>query len=110
VSRALGLGLLLLTACVAPLPHPTAQDALRARERWPEATVDSLEAGRHLFVYRCSGCHRLYAPRDRRADEWPDLLDDMAPHARISVEERGLIERFLVTASGSNAQLAHGAQ
>ena len=104
--RAAGLAALavLLGACVAPIPHPTTLDERRARERWPEASVESLEAGRRLYVFRCSGCHRLHAPRDRQPEDWPDTLDDMVREARVTPAERQLIEQFLVTAAQAPRQ------
>ena len=95
----LPLLLLLAAGCAAPLAHPTARDALLAQERWPEATVASLEAGRRLFVFRCTGCHRLHQPQERAPDAWPEVLDDMEREAHVTRAERELIERFLVTAA-----------
>jgi hypothetical protein len=108
VSRLGTLALLALAACSAPLPHPTARDAAQARVRWPGATLDSLEAGRRLFVFRCSGCHRLHRPEERSPAAWPDVLDDMEREARVTPEERALIEQFLVTASAEAPALARG--
>jgi len=98
----LALALLLGAGCAAPLAHPTLRDALVAQERWPEATVASLEAGRRLFVYRCSGCHRLHQPRERAPEVWPEVLDDMERGAHVTRAERELIERFLVTAASQH--------
>jgi hypothetical protein len=102
------LGLLALAACSAPLPHPTARDAAQAQVRWPGATLHSLEAGRRLFVFRCSGCHRLHRPQERAPEVWPEVLDEMEREARVSPEERALIEQFLVTASADAPAVARG--
>lgn len=97
LSGGLLLSVTLLSGCAAPLAHATAEDALRAQERWPGTTVASLEDGRRLFVFRCSGCHGLRLPDTVPVAKWPRLLDDMQKEAHLDVEERAAIERFILT-------------
>jgi hypothetical protein len=100
----------LLAGCAAPLPHPSARDAALASARWPGASLESLEAGRRLFVFRCTGCHRLHRPQERAPEAWPEVLDDMEKQVHVSREERRLIEQFLVTIAADRSELARGAR
>jgi cytochrome c5 len=83
----------------ASLPRPTAADVTRAQTHFPQATLDSLEAGRRAFVDSCSGCHALPNPQKKRADQWPKVLDEMAGEAKLSTSQKNLIAQFLVTMS-----------
>lgn len=81
------------------VPRPTEAHLARARERWPDTTRASLERGRELYVARCSGCHPLHPPATQPAARWATVLDQMAPRARLSAEERDLVLRYLTAAS-----------
>lgn len=88
---------LVVSGCAAPLAHATAADAARAEEQWPGTTVESLEAGRRLMTFRCTGCHGMKLPEKFSAAKWPKLLVDMQKEAKLKPEEKELIERFILT-------------
>ncbi len=92
-----GLAALVVSGCVAPLAHATPDDAVRAESRWPGTTVDSLEAGRRLMTFRCTGCHGMKLPQKFPAEKWPKLLVDMQKEAKLTPAEKDLIERFILT-------------
>lgn len=81
----------------AALPTPSPADAVRAQRRWSEASVDSLARGRELYVRRCAGCHNLPLPESRSEEAWIKVMDEMAEEAKLSPDERVLVERFLLT-------------
>lgn len=81
------------------VPRPTEAHLARARARWPDTTRASLEQGRQLYVARCSGCHPLHPPGTQPAARWAEVLDEMAPRARLSGAERELVLRYLTAAS-----------
>jgi len=81
------------------VPHPTEAHLARARARWPDTTAASLERGRELYVARCSGCHPLHPPSTQPAARWAVVLDQMAPRAKLSPEERELVLRYLTATS-----------
>jgi cytochrome c5 len=92
--------LLAAVACVGgAVPHPTEAHLARARARWPDATAASLERGRELYVARCSGCHPLHPPGTQPAARWAQVLDKMAPRAKLSGTERELVLRYLTATS-----------
>jgi hypothetical protein len=99
IRLSLSAALLLLAACGAALVHPGPADAALAAGRWPGTTVPDLERARELYVARCSRCHALHVPEQYPAAAWPQLIARMAPKAKLSVEERSEITRFLVTTS-----------
>jgi len=91
------LGLMLGAGCAASLPCPSAATATRAQGRWPDATLDQLEEGRAVFVQRCSGCHALPLPDSRTEAQWKKVLDEMAAEAKLTADQRVLVERFVLS-------------
>lgn len=95
-----GAGVVLVAACAAsPIIRPAPVNVAWANKRWPEATLASLDAGRTLYIGKCSGCHSLHAPSQVVGDPDPMRFDDMAKQARLAPEERTLIERYLMAAA-----------
>lgn len=98
--RRLAATALLAASCGGgAIPRPTDSHLARARTRWPDTTRASLEEGRELYVARCSGCHPLHAPDTQPPERWAALVDEMAPRARLSPDERDLVLRYLTVAS-----------
>jgi mono/diheme cytochrome c family protein len=70
-----------------------------ASERWPGTTMNDLAKGHDVFVSRCSSCHGLPRPDAKSPDEWNGVLDEMAARAKLSSEDRELVNRYLSAAS-----------
>lgn len=95
------------TACgpkagAAPGPLSMASAEL-ARSRWPDASPESLEQGRQLFLANCHRCHSYPDRAAYTAEEWPGLVRRMGRKAHISDSEAMLVLRFVLTdrAAGS---------
>lgn len=87
-----------LSACGSALYVPTQRDAERASERWPGTTLSELQAGRSVYVDNCSGCHQLPEP-GRVTNAGAELFDEMALEARLTDEEKRVLQRYLAIAS-----------
>ncbi|MBV8756622.1 MAG: hypothetical protein JO257_05090 [Deltaproteobacteria bacterium] len=74
-------------------PAVTASDADRAH-----VEIAELQQGRTLLVQKCgNACHATPMPSSHSAAEWPAKLDEMAGRAHLTVMQRALIEKYLVT-------------
>lgn len=86
-----------VVACGASvIPRPESRDLEHAPQG---ANLKSLELGRGVYVRRCSGCHRLYAPAEYGASDWPDLIRGMAAYVKLSTEEERVVGQYLMTLS-----------
>jgi hypothetical protein len=94
------LGAALAAGACVTLPQPLPSDVERARQRWPEASLESLSLGKHTYETRCSGCHRLYAPAMHAPEQWARAISEMSARARLRPEEEQAVLQFLVTLSG----------
>jgi cytochrome c5 len=91
------LGLALGAGCAAALPRPSAETVARAQGRWPDSTLEQLEHGRAVFAQRCAGCHALPLPDSKSEAEWKKVLDEMGAEAKLTSDERTLVERFILS-------------
>lgn len=91
-SLVLALGAALLAACGSPPPVATAADAARANVQ-----LADLQQGRSLLLAKCSSCHRVPAPAERRAAQWPHEVAAMAERAKLDDNQHHLIAQYLVT-------------
>lgn len=87
---------LLFLGCAGSIPEPGEKQAVHAEARWPGTGLADLQRGRGLYVERCSGCHSLHRPSEYRADQWPLILKDMAPKAKIDAAHSDSILRYLL--------------
>jgi mono/diheme cytochrome c family protein len=83
-------------AGAAPGPLSMASAEL-ARSRWPDASLESLEQGRQLFLANCHRCHAYPDRTAYTAEEWPSLVRRMGRKARLSDAEAMLVLRFVLT-------------
>jgi mono/diheme cytochrome c family protein len=101
--RVAGLGLLALLAGCASVPHPNAEDAVRAATDRPGTTVQGLEAGRSRYVAKCSGCHFLRAPAKYSVTHWQSTMVKMGDRARLEPADQDAILAY-VTSIASRPQ------
>jgi mono/diheme cytochrome c family protein len=57
--------------------------------------MSDLDAGRALYVSKCSGCHALFSPDRFDANTWMAAVKDMAPRAGATPAEEDLIVRYI---------------
>jgi mono/diheme cytochrome c family protein len=96
----LAAGAVVLSACAsATIEEPDAKDARWAATRWPGTSVSDLKGGRSLFVSRCASCHGLPEPTAKTPDQWANVIDEMAPRARLAPGDRDAVLRYLSAAS-----------
>jgi mono/diheme cytochrome c family protein len=98
---------LLIPACVTEeFKPPAVTPALVARAEKDRAgngsipvTRETLTAGRVLFLHRCLECHTLPVVTKYSRDEWPHLVNRMAPRANLTPEEEESVVHYLRAAS-----------
>lgn len=85
--------LIILAACTTTkLYTPSAAN----ENKRTTATVEELKQGYDLYTTRCNKCHGLNAPESRTPEKWVRVLDNMAPQAKLTAEEKDLVYRYLV--------------
>lgn len=100
-TPALLAALMVIASCATPggtvTPGPISPAAVdAAKTHWPDATAESLEHGRQLFLASCNKCH---AYPDRAAyseDRWPRIVANMGKRAKLSDEESTQVLHFIL--------------
>jgi hypothetical protein len=90
---AIGIVILGLIGCVVSMDMPTENDAILYH-----TNLDTLKAGRKLYVKKCSSCHNLYLPSKYNSLEWQKNLEKMQKRAKIDSTQKELINNYLITA------------
>jgi cytochrome c5 len=88
----------LLSACGAALPRVTPEFAVQAQQHDTTATEARLQAGRDLYVTRCSSCHSPVDPTAYTDREWPSWIHRMAAKAHVDPSQEALIFTYLKAA------------
>ena len=99
------LGAVLVLACAHGgfVPLPTPVDVERIQPADPGLTLEEMQAGRSVYVVRCSGCHPVHGPGEYRGDQWPPMIARMQKEKKFKLSERDrvLMERYLVAFSST---------
>ncbi|MEY2439640.1 MAG: hypothetical protein QOI34_1025 [Verrucomicrobiota bacterium] len=77
-------------------PPVTSQMAVAGREQHVE--VATLHHGRALFAQRCIECHTLPPVWHYRAEDWPEIVNDMSRRASLSPSDRTAILAYILAA------------
>lgn len=81
---------LTLTACISTLYMPTENDAVKNN-----ISLDTLQAGRLLYINSCGSCHNLYLPESYSYQEWLQIMNKMQSPAKIDNNQKNLINQYL---------------
>lgn len=98
---------LAVVGCHGLVPRPTEADVPYAQKIDPAADLAGLKTGRSRYVARCASCHRLSAPDDAPEGGWGKVLDTMAPKAKLSSEDRRLVEVYLRTIASEPPEMGN---
>ena len=90
-------------ACAGKLPPPaTPADVQWAQAQWPTVAAGAageLEAGRQVLLGKCVDCHRAPLPEEYSSQAWPGYITEMAPRAKLTAEDRNVLEKYVLTLS-----------
>ncbi len=88
---------LVLSYCGSNQYIPTHQHVMRAEQNWNGVDSVYLFKGYGLYREKCGGCHYLYKPGSYSAKEWERVLPVMKDKAKLSNEEYGPLEKYVLT-------------
>lgn len=99
------ISIVILTACKsknASKPAATPADSFEAnliagKTRFPDITVDVLKKGHSIYYGGCTNCHRAKNIERRDEKEWIEVLDAMAPKAKLLPEEKDAVWKYIMS-------------
>lgn len=85
-------------ACTATKPIVPGDPQLNAiKQKYPEVTMDKLNAGYGIFTGECTKCHRPKNLYKRNTEEIPDIINRMAKKAKISDEQKDAVLKYALS-------------
>ncbi len=84
----IAFSILLFTASCSSSTTPTT----------PEVTLPTVElqSGKTIYEKKCHRCHKLKVIDNYSAEQWNNILPDMASKARLSDEDEALVKAYVV--------------
>ena len=86
---AIGLLIVAIYACKSVLYVPSSDNVAK------NADVAKLQKGREVYIGKCASCHALFPAEKYNKAEWTKWVNKMAPMAKITTEEKELIQAYL---------------
>ena len=71
-------------------------------------TPSGPEGDRRFYEARCGVCHVPYPREHYEAEDWRDVVDDMAPRAGLTRHQRERVLRYLTEPSAEPPSAANG--
>lgn len=68
-----------------------------AQSRWPDVTAKTLNEGKDLYYNgACVNCHGAKKISRFSEEEWPSIMDRMAPKAQISDAQKDAVLKYAI--------------
>ncbi|MCD6069152.1 MAG: hypothetical protein K0S33_3978 [Bacteroidetes bacterium] len=87
-----------------PAPAVTLSAELSAASdiRYPGLPKEDIAAGEKLYNGECGRCHRLFEPEFKSEQDWPAIMDWMAPKAQLSDAQKQKVLKYVLCAADVN--------
>ncbi len=94
------LGMLFLAGCESTSPSgaPAVSAAMVQTGARQHADAATLAAGRQLFVGRCARCHALPNVAEHTAQQWPEIVSEMAKRSGLNGDQSRSVLAYLAAA------------
>jgi cytochrome c5 len=97
---------LILTDCKTSksTTAPADTELAAAQKRWPDATTQSLQAGRTIYNEQCTRCHGAKPISQYSEQEWERIIGRMAPKAKLTADQTETLRRYILTSHDLSAK------
>jgi hypothetical protein len=68
-----------------------------AKTKFPSVTMEELKKGHTIYYSSCTNCHGAKNISDRSEEQWVNVLDKMAPKAKLSAEEKDAVWKYVMS-------------
>lgn len=77
--------------------EPNEAQVTTAKAKFPDVTLDVLKKGHSIYYGACTHCHGAKNIVKRDEKEWVGILDDMAPKAHLTSEEKDAVWKYIMS-------------
>lgn len=98
----LSLPFIFLAFCITnkesqPVFLPSDNQIQIAIKRWPNTVLQDLKDGQNTYITKCTQCHKANKIISFNERKWLHEIDDMAPRAELSSEEKQKLTKFILS-------------
>jgi hypothetical protein len=68
-----------------------------AQKRWSTVSTDELKQGQHIFVTKCTQCHKPFEITRFSEKKWLHEIDDMSQRAKLSADEKMKLTQHILS-------------
>ena len=88
----------IMIACTASKPIIPGDPQLTAiKTKYPDATMDKLNAGYGVYTGECTKCHKPKNLYKRKEEDLPGIIDKMAKKAKITDEQKDAVLKYALS-------------
>jgi cytochrome c5 len=94
------------TASTAPAGSsvPSEKELTAAKTKFPDVSLDQLQKGHSIYFGACTKCHGAENPTKGSEGKWAHVLDEMAPKANLSADEKESVWRYIMSVRLASAK------
>jgi cytochrome c5 len=85
------------TASATPAADSFEANLTAAKTKFPDVTMDVIKKGHGIYYGACTRCHGAKDIARRDEKEWVGVLDDMAPKAKLTPEEKDAVWKYIMS-------------
>jgi cytochrome c5 len=83
-------------SATAESTKPTEAQLQAVKAKNADITMETLEKGHSIYYGACTRCHGAKNITSRSEEEWPKILDKMAPRAKLTQEEKSAVYNYVM--------------
>lgn len=96
------------TVAVAEAAYaPSEKEINLAQKNWPNTTAEELKEGNSIYKNQCTQCHKNFTITNFSEKKWKHEIDDMAPKAKLTDEQKLKLTKFILSFREANAVAAN---
>ena len=76
---------------------PGNEELVAIQTKYKEVTLQTLTNGYGIYTGACTSCHGAHGIYERSEDEWAVVLDDMAPKAGLTPEQKDAVFKYILS-------------
>jgi len=89
---------IIMIACTASKPIIPGDAQLSAiKQKYPDISMDKLNAGYRIFIGECTKCHRPKNLYKRKEEDLPGIIDKMSKRAKITDEQKDAVLKYALS-------------
>jgi len=75
---------------------PNESHLVAVNTKYPGTDIAKLKSGYNIYNGSCTNCHAAKSIQSRSLEEWPKIIDRMAPKAKLNSDEKEAVFKYVM--------------